>query len=144
MTVRYAEAVWEGSLREGEGTMRLGSGGLEGDYSFASRFEEGTGTNPEELIGAAHAGCFSMALSGDLGRAGYTPERIETKAQVFLEREDGKPTITRIHLDSTATVPGIDQETFQKVAEGAKAGCPVSRALGSVEITLDARLAENM
>ena len=143
MTIRHAEAVWEGSLREGEGTMRLGSGGFEGGYSFASRFEEGTGTNPEELIGAAHAGCFSMALSGDLGRAGYSPERIETKAQVFLDRVDGKPTITRIHLDSVASVPGIDQETFQKVAEGAKAGCPVSRALGSVDITLDARLAEN-
>jgi osmotically inducible protein OsmC len=142
MTVRYAEAVWEGSLREGEGRMRLGSGGFEGNYTFASRFEEGVGTNPEELIGAAHAGCFSMAFSGDLGRAGYTPERIETKAQVFLERVDGKPTIVRIHLDSKAVVPGIDQETFMKVAQGAKAGCPVSRALESVEITLEARLVD--
>ncbi|HEX6305558.1 MAG TPA: OsmC family protein [Anaerolineales bacterium] len=140
MTVRHAEAVWEGSLRDGNGTMRVGAGGFEGAYSFASRFEEGTGTNPEELIGSALAGCFSMALSGDLGRAGYSAERIETKARVTLERVNDQPTITKIHLETEAQVPDIDEQTFLETADGAKKGCPVSRALQAVEITLDARL----
>lgn len=140
MAVRHAEAVWEGSLRDGNGTMRVGAGGFEGAYSFASRFEEGTGTNPEELIGSALAGCFSMALSGDLGRAGYSAERIETKARVTLERVNDQPTITKIHLETEAQVPDIDEQTFLETADGAKKGCPVSRALQAVEITLDARL----
>ena len=140
MTVRHAEAVWEGTLRDGNGTMRVGAGGFEGAYSFASRFEEGTGTNPEELIGSALAGCFSMALSGDLGRAGYSAERIETKARVTLERVNDQPTITKIHLETEAQVPDIDEQTFSETADGAKKGCPVSRALQAVEITLDARL----
>lgn len=142
MKTRFADAVWEGSLREGQGVMRLGSGAYEGKYSFTSRFEDGAGTNPEELIGAAHAGCFSMALSADLGRAGYTPERIRTRAQVFLDRVEGKQTIVRIHLETEAYVPEIDAHTFQDIAEGAKKGCPVSRALAGVEITLDAHLAQ--
>ena len=140
MPVRFAEAVWEGNLRDGNGTMRLGAGGFEGAYSFASRFEEGTGTNPEELLGAALAGCFSMALSGDLGRAGYDAERVETKARVSLEKVNDKFTITKIHLETQAKVPGIDEQTFLTTADGAKEGCPVSRALGDVQVTLDARL----
>ena len=140
MATRKAEAVWKGGLRDGEGTMALGSGAFEGKYSFSSRFEEGAGTNPEELIGAAHAGCFSMAFSGDLGKAGYTPTQIKTKAQVTIEKVNDKNTISRIHLDTEATVPGIDEQTFQKVAQAAKEGCPVSRALRGVEISLTARL----
>jgi len=138
MPVRNGEAVWEGSLREGKGTVKFGP--FEGPYTFASRFEDGSGTNPEELIGAAHAGCFSMALSADLGRADYAPTRIQTTANVHLERVDGKQTITRIELDTEAEVPGIDAKAFLEIAEGAKAGCPVSRALAGVEITLNARL----
>lgn len=140
MAVRFAEAVWNGGLRDGEGVMRLGSGAFEGNYTFASRFEEGPGTNPEELVGAALAGCFSMALSGDLGRAGYGPRRIETKARVSLEQVDGKPTIARIHLETQGDVPGIDQQAFQEQANGAKKGCPVSRALTGVEISVEAKL----
>ncbi|GAB4547794.1 MAG: OsmC family protein [Anaerolineae bacterium] len=140
MAVRNAEAVWEGNLRQGKGSVKLGSGAFEGAYSFVSRFEEGAGTNPEELIGAAHAGCFSMALSADLERAGYTAKRIHTTARVHLETVDGKPTITKIHLDTEAEVPGIDEKSFLAQAEGAKKGCPVSRALAAVEVTLDARL----
>lgn len=140
MAVRNASAVWEGSLKEGKGNMKLGSGAFEGKYSYSSRFEEGPGTNPEELIGAAHAGCFSMALSADLGKAGYTPERIETQAKVTLGKVDNKSRITEIHLDSQAKVPGISAEKFQEIAEGAKKGCPVSAALAGVNITLDARL----
>jgi osmotically inducible protein OsmC len=141
MAIRKAEAVWEGNLREGRGNVKLGSGAFEGAYSYTSRFEEGAGTNPEELIGAAHAGCFSMALSADLAGAGYTPQRVHTTAQVSFERVEGRATITRIHLDTQAQVPGIDEKTFLEYAEGAKKGCPVSRALASVEITLNARLA---
>ncbi len=140
MPVRFAEAVWEGNLREGNGTMRLGTGGFEGAYSFASRFEEGTGTNPEELMGAALAGCFSMALSADLGRAGFNPERVETKARVTLEKVNDQFTITKIHLETEAKVPGVDEGTFQETADGAKQGCPVSRALQGVAISLDAKL----
>jgi osmotically inducible protein OsmC len=140
MAIRKAEAVWEGNLKEGKGRVKLGSGLFEGPYSHASRFEEGAGTNPEELIGAAHAGCYSMALSADLAGAGHTPKRVHTTAQVHFERVEGKATITRIHLDTQAQVPGIDEKTFLEYAEGAKKGCPVSRALASVEITLNARL----
>ena len=141
MPVRSAEAVWKGSLREGTGTMKMASGAYEGEYSFSSRFEEGQGTNPEELIAAAHAGCYSMALSGDLGRAGYTPQEINTTAEVHLTKGDNGFRITRVHLITEARVPDIDEKTFQEQAEKAKNGCPVSNALGAVdEITLDARL----
>jgi len=138
MAVRNAQAVWEGSSREGHGEMKFGT--FQGPFTHASRFETGSGTNPEELIGAAHAGCFSMALSADLGRAGYTPIRISTKSTVHLDRVEGKARITRIDLQTEAEVPGIDKDTFLKIAEGTRTGCPVSVALASVEITLDARL----
>jgi len=140
MAIRKAEAVWHGSLQDGTGKMRFGGGAFEGNFSFQSRFEEGPGTNPEELIGAAEAGCFSMALSADLGRAGFKPRRVQTKAQVYLDKVDGKFTITRIHLDTEAEVPDIDEETFLKTAEGTRTGCPVARALTGVEITLNAKL----
>jgi len=140
MKTRNAEAVWEGNLREGKGKVKLGSGAFEGAYSFATRFEEGVGTNPEELIGAAHAGCFSMALSAELGRSGYTPKRIHTTAGVRLEKVGDGFKITNIHLDTEAEVPGIDEKTFLDHAEGAKKGCPVSQALAAVDITMNARL----
>jgi lipoyl-dependent peroxiredoxin len=140
MPVRTAEAQWKGSLQEGSGTMRLGSGAFEGPYSFASRFENGSGTNPEELIGAAHAGCFSMALSGALSRAGHAPTRVHTSARVHIERGDAGFSITRIELQTEAEVPGLDKETFRREAEAAKTDCPVSKALAGTEITLDAKL----
>lgn len=140
MSTRLANAVWEGTLKDGNGIMRLGSGAYEGSYTFASRFEEAEGSNPEELIGAALAGCFSMALSGDLTRAGFTPTRIQTEARVHLEKVEGKSTITRIDLTSRAVVPGIGVEAFKEIAQGAKTGCPVSRALAVKEINLDASL----
>jgi osmotically inducible protein OsmC len=140
MNVRNSEAIWQGGLKDGKGTMKFGSGAYEGAYTWSSRFEEAKGTNPEELIGAAHAGCYSMALSGDLGKAGYAPEQIHTKAQVTLDRVDGKARITKIHLDTEAKVPGISAEKFQEIAEGAKQGCPVSVALAGVQISLNARL----
>jgi osmotically inducible protein OsmC len=138
---RTAKAVWNGGLKDGSGTMRLGSGAYEGAYSFATRFEEKPGTNPEELIGAAHAGCFSMALSGALGKAGFPPRRITTEARVHLSVGEGGASISRIELDCEAEVPGIDEAAFRAQAEGAKKGCPVSKALAGVEIVLDARLA---
>jgi osmotically inducible protein OsmC len=141
MPIRSADAVWEGTLREGKGTMKMASGAYEGQYSFSSRFEEGKGTNPEELIAAAHAGCFSMALSAGLSRAGYTPTQISTTAQVHLTKQESGFKITRVHLVTEAEVPGLDEETFQEQAQNAKKGCPVSQALGAVdEITLDATL----
>jgi osmotically inducible protein OsmC len=140
MSIRNAQARWEGDLRGGKGTMRLGSGAFEGQYSFASRFEEGTGTNPEELIGAAHAGCFSMAFSNMLSEAGHVPTRVETKARVHLEKVDGKQTINRIELETEGTVPGISAAKFEEIAQKAKAGCPVSRALAAVAIELKATL----
>lgn len=140
MSVREARAQWEGDLRQGKGVMRLGGGAWEGPYTFKSRFEEGPGTNPEELIGAAHAGCFSMAFSNMLAQAGHVPARVETTARVHLEPVDGKPTISRIELVTDADVPGIDDATFQDIAEQAKAGCPVSRALAGVKINLQATL----
>jgi lipoyl-dependent peroxiredoxin len=140
MTVRNAEAVWEGTLREGKGRVKLGSGAFEGPYSFHSRFEEGAGTNPEELIGAAHAGCFSMALSAGLSRAGLTPRRVHTTARVHLENVGGSFRITRIELDTVADVPGLDATAFAEHAETAKKNCPVSVALAGVQISLNARL----
>jgi lipoyl-dependent peroxiredoxin len=140
MPVRTAEAVWQGKLRDGQGRLKLGSGAYEGPYSFASRFEQGPGTNPEELIAAAHAGCFSMALSFMLEQAGYTPERIQTSARVFLERVGEGFKITAINLETEARVPGIDEKTFLEKAEAAKNGCPVSQALAGVEINLQVKL----
>ncbi|MBW3610742.1 MAG: OsmC family protein [Actinobacteria bacterium] len=141
MPARQADAEWHGSLKEGEGTMRLGQGAYEGAYSFRSRFEEGTGTNPEELIAAAHAGCFSMFLSDLLAEAGHEAERVHTTAEVHLGQVDGAPAITGIDLRTEGTVPGLDQAAFVEHAEAAKAGCPVSKALAAVDITLEARLA---
>lgn len=140
MPVRTAEAEWKDSLQEGSGTMRFGSGAFEGQYSFSSRFEEGVGTNPEELIAAAHAGCFSMALSGALTKAGHPPTRVHTTARVHIEKGDAGFSITRIELKAEGEVPGIDEATFKKEAEGAKVNCPVSKALTGAEITLDAKL----
>jgi osmotically inducible protein OsmC len=140
MATRKAEAEWNGSLREGGGRVKLGSGAFEGKYSFASRFEEAGGTNPEELIAAAHAGCFSMALSAGLGRAGFQPRRVQTTASVHLEKVGDAFAITRIDLDCQAEVPGIDDATFQQQAASAKENCPVSKALKATEITLQARL----
>lgn len=140
MPTRKANAVWEGSLQEGKGQMKLGSGAFEGAYSFQSRFESGSGTNPEELIGAAHAGCFSMALSAGLGKAGYEPKRISTEATVELEKVGEGFQITKIHLDTEAEVPNIEPKAFEEQAQGAKANCPVSKALAGAEITLSAKL----
>ncbi|MEO8217359.1 MAG: OsmC family protein [Acidobacteriota bacterium] len=137
---RKAEARWDGTLREGSGTVRLGSGAFEGKYSFATRFENAPGTNPEELIGAAHAACFSMALAGGLTKAGFKPESVETKASVHIEKVGEGFGITRIELHTEARVPGIDDAAFQEQANGAKTNCPVSKALSSVKIELDARL----
>ncbi len=142
MAIRTANARWEGTLIEGTGVMRTGKGGLEGNYSFKSRFEEGEGTNPEELIGAAHAGCFSMALSKVLTDAGFPPSAVETTANVHLDKVDGAQTVTSIDLVTVGTVPGIDDAAFQKVADVAKANCPISRLLApGTEITLSATLA---
>lgn len=140
MAKRTASAVWEGTLREGKGTVKLGSGAFEGAYSFASRFEEGTGTNPEELIGAAHAGCFSMALAAGLTRAGFSPRRISTTANVSLEKVGDAFRITKIELNTEAEIPGIDDNGFQEQAETAKKNCPVSQALAGTEISLRATL----
>jgi osmotically inducible protein OsmC len=137
MSIRKAQAIWQGTLKEGSGTMQLGSGSYSGAYTYASRFEEAAGTNPEELIGAAHAGCFSMFLSALITKAGFTPTRIETTAKVHLE---AGPTITKIELQTEAVVPGLDETAFLEQAQAAKANCPVSKALASVDITLDARL----
>jgi lipoyl-dependent peroxiredoxin len=142
MPIRSASARWSGNLTEGSGTIRTGKGGFEGNYSFKSRFEEGEGTNPEELIGAAHAGCFSMAFSKGLADAGHTPTSVETTAQVHLDKTDAGFSVTRIDLETVGDVPGIDEAEFQKIAEGAKANCPISRLLSpGAEITLSARLA---
>jgi lipoyl-dependent peroxiredoxin len=140
MPTRTANARWDGSLQEGQGTMRMASGAYEGPYSFQSRFQEGDGTNPEELIAAAHAGCFSMQFAADIGRAGHEPESVETTAKVHLDKQDQGFGITRIELESRARVPGIDPEELQRIAEGSKQGCPVSRALaavGSIEVNAE-------
>ena len=140
MPTRRADASWEGSLQEGRGTMRMQSGSYEGPYSFQSRFQEGDGTNPEELIGAAHAGCFSMALSGELGRAGHDPDSVETTATVHLDKADAGFKISRIELETKARVPGIDAGELEKQAQAAKEGCPVSQALAGVDISVKAQL----
>lgn len=140
MPVRSSKAAWEGGLKGGKGTMALGSGAYQGSYSFGSRFEDGSGTNPEELIAAAHAGCFSMALSAGLERAGHSPKKVATTARVHLEKQEAGFAITGIDLDTEAEVPGLSDEEFQKHARQAKEGCPVSKALGAVEIRLEARL----
>ena len=142
MPTRNASAEWQGNLREGSGSFSTASGALGGEYSFRTRFEEEPGTNPEELIAAAHAACFSMALSNILAEAGHAPESVNTTARVHLRAVDGAPTIAQIDLVTEGRVPGIDQQQFSDYAGQAKAGCPVSRALASVpEITLEATLA---
>lgn len=142
MTIRQSEAEWKGSLKQGMGRMRLGSGAFEGTYSFPSRFENGPGTNPEELIAAAHAGCFSMALSAVLSNDKLMPTRIHTVAKVHLGVSEAGPTITRIDLETEGQVPGLDDARFQQYAETAKKTCLVSRALAGVAtITLQAKLA---
>ncbi len=149
MAKRTASAVWEGTLREGKGRIKLGSGAAvsaltgEFQYSFASRFESGTGTNPEELIGAAHAGCFSMALAAGLTKAGHNPTRISTNASVSLEKVGEGFKITTIELNTEGEVPGIDQQTFLEHAETAKKNCPVSQALAGTEIKLNAKLVKS-
>ncbi|HVX15411.1 MAG TPA: OsmC family protein [Pirellulales bacterium] len=137
---RSASAVWTGDLKQGKGSLTTPSGVLkQTPYSFHTRFEDGAGTNPEELIAAAHAGCFTMATSAALGKAGLTPEKLSTEASLTLEQVDGNWTITAIHLTLTAKVPGVDDQKFQEIAAGAKANCPVSRVLNA-KITLDAKL----
>lgn len=142
MKKRKAEAVWKGKLKDGEGSVKLGSGLLETKYSFRSRFEEGDGTNPEELIGAAHAGCFSMALANILEEEGYSPREISTEAGVSLDRVEGDFKITGIELSTKASVPNINSQVFQEQAEKAKENCPVSRALTGTEIELEANLVD--
>jgi osmotically inducible protein OsmC len=138
--IRMATAVWQGDLKTGKGMLSATSGVLSNTpYTFATRFENAPGTNPEELIAAAHAGCFSMAFSAELGRAGLTPERVETTAEVTLDTVEGKPTVTKSHLRMKARVPGATPEQFETIANDAKAGCPISRLLRA-EITLDAVL----
>jgi osmotically inducible protein OsmC len=141
MAIRNASARWTGTLTEGTGVVRTGKGGYEGAYSFKSRFEEGEGTNPEELIGAAHAGCYSMFLAKVLTDAGHPPTSVDTAAKVHLEKTDAGMTVTRIDLDTVGDVPGMDEGEFAKHAEAAKAGCPISRLLSpGTEITLVAKL----
>ncbi len=139
---RKATAQWQGGLKDGKGTISTGSGLLQdAQYSFGTRFEEGLGTNPEELIAAAHAGCFTMALSAELGKAGLTPESLQTSAIVSFGKKDDKPTITKIQLRTEARIPGANQSAFDKAARDAKTGCPISRLFqGNTEITLDAKL----
>jgi len=140
VTTRTSSAQWRGDLKSGTGDLALGSGAFSGSYTFASRFENGDGTNPEELIGAANAACFSMWLANVLDQAGHTAESVRTEATVHLEKTDGVQTITRIVLSTVAVVPGLDESTFQAKAEESKAGCVVSRALASVPIELEATL----
>ena len=142
MATRSGSATWKGDLQGGEGNLTVGDGVFQGQYSFASRFEEGEGTNPEELIAAAHASCFAMALSNILAEHGHAPESVKASARVHLRNVDGAPTIAQIDLDVEARVPDLDEDHFREHAEEAKAGCPVSRALAGVpEIALSARLA---
>ena len=141
MPTRTGHARWEGNLKEGSGEVAFGGGLFRGRYSFGSRFEEGQGTNPEELLGAAHASCFAMALSHALAEGGFAPEWVEATAHVTVRPERGGGfTISKSHLVAEARVPGIDPAKFQAIAEQAKAGCPVSKALAGTEITLDAKL----
>ena len=139
--IRTADAQWKGNLKEGSGSMKLGSGAYEGQFSFKSRFENGPGTNPEELIAAAHAGCFSMALSNALATAGHTPERVHTKANVDFGRDDKGPLIQKIELVCEVNAPGLDEAKLQELGKQAKEGCPISRALAAVpSITLSIKL----
>jgi lipoyl-dependent peroxiredoxin len=140
MPTRNGEGTWEGDLKSGKGTVKLGSGAYNGPYSFASRFEDGKGTNPEELIAAAHAGCFSMAFSHGLAQAGFTPKRVHTIAKVHLEKAADGFSIPRIDLVCEADVPGISEDVFRQQASAAKTGCPISKLLKAAEITLDAKL----
>ncbi len=139
MPVRNASATWHGSIKEGHGHMQFAD--YEGSYSVPSRFEEADGTNPEELLGAAHAGCFSMALSSGLSAAGHAPDSVQTTAEVHIDKLETGWTVTKIHLITKATVEGIDEQAFQEQAESAKKNCPISRALEAVEITMEASLA---
>lgn len=141
MPIRSSNASWNGDLQQGNGIVRLGSGAWEGQYSFSSRFEEGTGTNPEELIAAAHAGCYSMALSAQLTEAGYAPENIATTADVHITKTSAGFAIPQIDLRTEAQVPGISDEEFQRIASDTKSTCPVSRLVQSAEISLEAKLA---
>src|SRR5919107_435532 len=142
MPTRSGSAVWRGDLQSGDGNLTVGDGVFEGAYSFKSRFEEGEGTNPEELIAAAHAGCFSMAFSKGLADAGFTGTSVETTAKVHLDKTDAGFGVTRIELDTVGDVPGIDADTYQKIAEGAKENCPISRLLSpGADISLTAKLA---
>jgi osmotically inducible protein OsmC len=140
MPVRSAQAEWNGDLPSGRGTIRTETGAVDGQYSFSSRFEEGIGTNPEELIAAAHAGCYSMALSNMMAQAGHVADSERTTAKVHLGKVEGGMGITRIDLVCRATVPGLDEAGFQEHAQAAKVGCPISKALAANEITLDAAL----
>jgi osmotically inducible protein OsmC len=140
--IRKASAVWKGSLKEGKGTISSDSGVLSNtQYSFSTRFENGKGTNPEELIAAAHAGCFTMALSAQLGNAGITPDSLETTASLSLDKLDSGWTVTKIHLDVVGRIPGNDKAAFEKAAREAEVGCPISKLLKAAEITMTARLA---
>ncbi|PYV15102.1 MAG: peroxiredoxin [Acidobacteria bacterium] len=140
MPVRNAEAEWKGNLIEGQGHMKMASGSYDGPFTFKSRMESGPGTNPEELIAAAHAGCFSMALSATLAKAGFEPKRVHTKAAVRFEKVGVGFAITQIDLTTVGEIPGIDNAKFQELAQGAKAGCPVSKALAGTKINLVANL----
>lgn len=140
MPKRDASAVWKGGLKGGSGSFKVPRGNYEAPYSFASRFEEGTGMSPEDLIAAAHAACFSMAFAGALEKAGFTPDQIETRAEATLEPVAGAQTISKIHLDTTGRVANIDQATFQNTAEEAKQNCPVSRLYKGATITVSAKL----
>lgn len=141
MPIRSSTAHWQGSLTEGTGTVRTGKGGLQGPYSFKSRFEEGEGTNPEELVGAAHAGCFSMFLAKLLAEAGHTADSVDTTAGVHLDKTDAGMTVTRIDLDTVAVAPGLDDAEFQKLVVNAKENCPISRLLApGAQIVVNAKL----
>jgi lipoyl-dependent peroxiredoxin len=140
MKIRKARAVWESSLKDGRGTIALGGGKLEVPYDYRARFEDGEGSNPEELIGGAHAGCFSMALAHALTEAGHPPAKIETSARVHLEKVSDGFAIPKIELDTVGEVPGVDEETFQRLAQEAKEQCPVSKVLSAAEIVLTAKL----
>ena len=141
MPTRNADARWEGTLQDGKGSLRTATGSVDLPYSFSSRFEEGQGTNPEELIAAAHAGCYSMALAGGLGRAGHTPDSVDTTAKVHLDKGDAGFAISRIELITTVSAPGLDDAELQELAQTTSKACPVSKALAAVDITVEARLA---
>ena len=142
MLTRSASAQWTGTLQEGTGNISSTTGAVRGQYSFSSRFEEGTGTNPEELIAAAHAACFSMAFTSNLEKAGFNPEKIVTTDNVHIEKLEGGWKITRIEINTEGTVPGIDNDQFQEIAINAKDGCPVSKALTGVSFELNAQLVQ--